>query len=271
MNWFHQLYLQIGLNDIFDIIIVSIMLYQVLLIIQGTRAVQMLIGLLLLFVLYWFGVNFELYALNWLLEHFFDSFIVILVILFQDQIRSALASVGGRGLFPKYAENKNDSEAFEEVIEACNVLSKKKIGALIVFERTNGLLNYINTGTKLNSQLHADVLYAIFQSSSPLHDGAVIISHGKISAAGCFLPLSKNIEIDRHLGTRHRAALGVSELTDAVVVTVSEETGKISLCLNGSFYECNSENALRQYLNHIWLNDKLDKNLKPIVIKEAGK
>ena len=270
MTWFQQLYLQVGVNDIVDIFIVSILMYQVLLIVHGTRAVQMLFGLLFLIVLYWLGVSFRLYSLSWLLEHFFDSFIIILVILFQDQIRSALASVGGRRLFFSGADGKGDDFNFEEIIEACNVLSKQKIGALIVFERTNGLLNFINTGTRLGSQVHSDILYAIFQSSSPLHDGAIVISRGKIAAAGCFLPLSKNIEIDRHLGTRHRAALGVSEITDAIVITVSEETGKINLCLGGNFYECPSENALRQYLKHIWLNNKLDQSLTPIKVQEGG-
>lgn len=271
MNWLHQLYMHIGFNDVVDIIIVSIMMYQVLLIVQGTRAVQMLVGLIFLFFLYWMGVRFRLYSLNWLLEHFFDSFIVILVILFQDQIRAALATVGGRRFFFTSSDNKQQGINFEEVIEACSVMSKQKIGALIVFERTNGLLNFIKTGTKLNSEIHSDILYAVFQSTSPLHDGAIILARGKVAAAGCFLPLSKNIEIDRHLGTRHRAALGISEITDAVVVTVSEETGKISLCINGQYYDCPSENSLRQYLNHIWLNDKLDKNLKPISVQEPVK
>lgn len=246
---------QIGLKDVIDIIVVALIIYQVLIIVHGTRALQMLIGVGVMVVLFWMAVSFKLYSLNWILGHFFDSFFIIAIIIFQDQIRSALATMGtGKGLFFSRSVVDLDREV-DEVVEACGPMGREKIGALMVFERKQGLGNYIDTGTKLDSKLHSDLLYAIFESSSPLHDGAVIVRQGRLVAAGCFLPLSKNIEVDRHLGTRHRAALGVSELTDAVVVTVSEETGRVNVCVNGVFHYCPDLGVLRQNLRRLLLED----------------
>ncbi len=239
-----------------------------MLIVRGTKAAQMIIGLGLLFCLFWLGITFKLYSLNWVLAHFFDSFFIIVVVLFQDQFRSALASVGTRrNILTIFSKDEHDFE-IDEIVEACGALSKEKIGAIIVIERAHGLLNFVNTGTRLDSKIHSDIIYSIFESSSSLHDGAMIIQNGKISSAGSFLPLSKNFDIERHLGTRHRAALGLTEITDALVVTVSEETGKINLCVEGIFYLCKSEKELGQYLRHIWSNESLDTNLRPIKTKD---
>ena len=134
------------------------------------------------------------------------------------------------------------------MVAACLALSKERTGAVIVFEKNHGLLNYTSTGTRLDAKVHSDLIYSLFQYKSPLHDGAIIIYNGLIQAAGCFLPLSKNVEIDRHYGTRHRAALGITEISDAVVVTVSEETGKINICYNGVFHAMDTEELLRKYL-----------------------
>jgi diadenylate cyclase len=258
----------LNFKDLIDILIVTVLIYQLLLIVRGTKAAQMIVGLGVLFILFWFGITFKLYSLNWVLAHFFDSFFIIVVVLFQDQFRSALASVGmRRNLITVFAKDEYDFE-IDEVVEASGALSLEKIGALIVIERNHGLLNFVNTGTRLESRIHSDIIYSIFESSSSLHDGAIIIQNGKISAAGCFLPLSKNFDIERHLGTRHRAALGLSEVTDAIVVTVSEETGKINLCVEGIFYLCKSEKELGQYLRHIWSNESLDSTLKPIKTKD---
>jgi diadenylate cyclase len=218
-------------------------------------------GLAFLVFLYWTAVSYKLYSLNWLLSHFFDSFFLIAIIIFQDEFRAALASVGtGR---KKWFTKKNNEDELpvEEIIDAALVFSKEKIGAIMVIERTQGLANYISTGTTLRSDIHSDILYSIFQSRSSLHDGAVIFSNGKIAAAGCFLPLSKNIEIDRHMGTRHRAALGLSEQTDAVILTVSEETGDINLCLEGQFHICSSAGIIRHFLRHLLEGEKLDDSL----------
>ena len=252
---------QVSIKDVCDILIVSVLVYQALLIIHGTRAVQILIGIGFLFILFWIALSFKLYSLNWILSHFFDSFFIISVVLFQDPIRAALASAGGGRTLTGFFTRKENSLDFEELVEACGVMGREKIGALIVLERTNGLVNYMNTGSKLEGNLHSDMIYAIFQSASPLHDGAVIISDGKLKAAGCFLPLSKNVEIDRHLGTRHRAGLGISEVTDAIAIIVSEETGDIHLCIAGAFHHCKNENVLRLYLKQIWYNNKIESNL----------
>lgn len=252
MNFFSLMIKQVTLKDFFDISIVALMIYQVLNIVQGTRAVQILFGMVFLSILYSIGVNYNFYTLNWILDHFFDYFFVIFTILFQDQIRAALANIGtGKKIF-RFFERTSVSLDFEEVIRVASVLSKEKTGGLIVIERKNGLENYVQTGTRLDANVHSDLIYSIFQQKSPLHDGAVIIKENTLLAAGCFLPLSKNVDIDKHLGTRHRAAIGISEVSDAVVVTISEETGKISTCVNGVFSLCATENDLRKrLLNYI--------------------
>lgn len=268
MNLLSPILVNINFKDLIDIFIVAIIIYQLLLIVRGTKAVQMIMGLIVLFVLFWIGITFKLYSLNWVLAHFFDSFFIIVIVLFQEQFRSALASVGTkRDLLSFFSKQEYEFE-IDEMVEVCGALSREKIGALIVIERTNGLLNYVNTGTRLDSKIHSDLIYSIFESSSSLHDGAMIIQAGRIAAAGCFLPLSKNFDIERHLGTRHRAALGLSELTDALVITVSEESGKINLCIEGVFYLCKTEKELGQYLRHIWNNEELDQALRPIITKD---
>ena len=146
-------------------------------------------------------------------------------------------------------------EQVEEVVLACTALSREKTGALVVFEKNHGLLNYVQTGTKLDSRIHSDIIYSLFHQSSPLHDGAIILYDNRIQAAGCFLPLSRNVEIDRHYGTRHRAALGITEVSDAVVVIVSEETGRINLCHLGVFYYMEDENMLRKFLRKFLSED----------------
>jgi len=268
LNFLTTFLSHLNFKDLIDIFIVTILIYQLLLIVRGTKAAQMIVGLGVLFALFWLGITFKLYSLNWVLAHFFDSFFIIVVVLFQDQFRNALASVGTRrNVFAVFSKDDHEFE-IDEMIEACGALSREKIGALVVLERTHGLLNFVNTGTRLDCRIHSDIIYSIFESSSSLHDGAIIIQNGKIAAAGCFLPLSKNFDIERHLGTRHRAALGLTEVTDALVITVSEETGKINLCVEGIFYYCKSEKELGQYLRHIWSNENLDSSLRPIKTKD---
>lgn len=236
-----------NISDLVDILVVAIILYRFFFIIQGTRSVQVLVGTAAITTLYWFSLSFELYSLNWLLKHFFDYFFIILIIIFQEQIRAALAVLGQARFMGRKKQDLYNNQ-IEEVVTACSALSRERTGGLIVFERYHGLLNYSTTGTKLDSRIHSDIIYSIFQTTSPLHDGAVILFQDRIQAAGCFLPLSKNIELDRHLGTRHRAAMGVSEVSDALVVIVSEETGRISICFNGNFIECDDEKELRKQL-----------------------
>jgi diadenylate cyclase len=235
MELFESLMRQIEFKDGVDILIVATLIYQILLIIRGTRAVQMLIGFFAMTLLFWLGQRYELYSLNWILSNIFDSLLIIVVIVFQEQIRMAFANIGSGGRFFEGIGQVSVEEGLNELVDVVAVLQKKKIGALIVLERRNGLENYADSGSRLDAELHSDLLFSIFQTHSPLHDGAVIVSKGRIRAAGCFLPLSKRMDIDRGFGTRHRAALGISENSDAIAITVSEETGKIHICHSGKY------------------------------------
>lgn len=241
------------LKDLIDVVVVSFLIYQLLLIIRGTRAAQMLFGIGAMLAMFWLATSFRLHALNWILSHFFNSFFIILVILFQDQIRSALARFGtGRQILRFGSKSRvADMADLEEIIEACEACAKEKIGGLIILEKDQGLMNFISTGTRLDAEIHSDMLYAIFQSRSALHDGAIILSRGKVAAAGCFLPLSKNVEIERHMGTRHRAAVGISEVTDCIAIVVSEETGRISIANEGELIQCEDVSHLRQNLERL--------------------
>lgn len=226
-------------------------------IMKGTRAIQMFLGLMLLFVLYWTGLTFNLYSLNWLLEHFFNYFIIIIIILFQDQVREALANLGlGRSFYQKSLIESEHN--IEEIIEALKVFQEEGIGALIVIERNNGLLNYIKSGTEIYSKINFDLFYSIFFPKSPLHDGAVIISQNKIASAGSFLPLSKKVDIDRKLGTRHRAALGITEVSDAVALVVSEERKEIKVFVGGEEKVCESLSMLRGMLRELYTKERSD-------------
>ncbi len=242
------------LSDMIDIFIVSLIVYNMLLIIRGTRAVQIISGIIILAILFWLSIYYKLFALNWILSHFFEYSIFILIILFQDQIKNALASFGGTSFFSKKDASKFEI-AIEEVVLACTALAKEKTGALIVFEKNHGMAAFSATGTTLVCKPHSDIIYSIFQKNSPLHDGAMIIVEGRIQAAGCFLPLSKNVEIERHYGTRHRAALGITEVSDAVVVIVSEETSKINICYNSTFYQMETEEKLRRFLKRFLMEE----------------
>ncbi len=240
------------LLDLLDILVVALIMYRFLIIIQGTRAYQMLFGIIALAFLWWFSQLNELYSLSWILQNFFDYLFIIIIVLFQEQIRSALVSITSTKFIGRSGRSKFDQQ-IEEVVAACSALSRERTGALIVFEKNQGLLNYSSSGTRLDCRVHSDIIYSIFQTNSPLHDGAIVIFNGFIQAAGCFLPLSKNVEIDRHYGTRHRAALGVTEVSDAVVVTVSEETGKINICYGGVFHYVENEELLRKNLRKFLL------------------
>lgn len=238
--------------DLIDIFAVAFIIYRLLFVVQGTRAYQMVSGIVALGLMWWLSQYYELYSLSWILQKFFDYLFIILIVLFQDQIRSALVSISSTKFLGHSGQSKFDQQ-IEEVVAACMALSRERTGAIIVFEKNHGLLNYSSSGTRMDSRVHSDIIYSIFQSKSPLHDGAIIIYNGVIQAAGCFLPLSKNVEIDRHYGTRHRAALGITEITDAVVVTVSEETGRINICYNGIFHYMENEDNLRKYLRKFLL------------------
>ena len=217
--------------NIVDILVVAYIFYRMMLLIKGTRAVQIIVGILTLLILTFLAQFLHLKALDWLFEKFWYAAVVILVVVFQPEIRSALAQLGshrwGKILVPSELGFVN------EVIEAVKEFNNEHTGALVVFEQDTGLRNYIETGTIINAHVSKELLRSIFNTRSPLHDGAVIIQNARLIAAGCVLPLSHEPDISKILGTRHRAAVGLSEISDAIVIVVSEETGKISVAREG--------------------------------------
>ena len=234
-------------EDIFDIAIVAFIVYRLLLFIKGTRAVQMLIGLGVLVAGFFISKQAELFTTHWLFSNFFDYFVFILIVLFQDDLRRVLIKVG-KNPFLLTSNSESQLEMVDEVARAATKLAKDKVGALIVIERETGLKNFVDTGSIIDARVRAEILYSIFLVKSPLHDGAVIINGDRIAAAGCFLPLSKNPDIDPQLGTRHRAAIGLTEETDAVVVLVSEEAHAVHLVYSGQIIKNLSEQQIRDQL-----------------------
>lgn len=220
----------IGWTDVFDIVIIAILIYYVLFLIKGTRTMQTLVGVIFLVIIYYASQLMHLRSLHWILRNLFGYFVLTLIILFQQEIRMALARIGIPFLRRR---QKLHASFLEDVILAAESLSSKRIGAIIVFEREIGLKNYISTGIPLDSLISYDILLSIFMPKSPLHDGAVIIQGNKIAAAACYLPLTTEAHLAKELGTRHRAAIGITEETDAVVIVISEETGKISFVYSG--------------------------------------
>lgn len=235
------------LIDVLDIGLVAFIVYRILLLIRGTRAMQMLTGLGILGIAFFVSSTAELFTTHWVLSYFFDYLILIVIVLFQDDLRRALTHVGKNPFFSA-ASAVEEREMVDEIARVASRLAKERIGALIVIERETGLKNFIDTGSKLDARVKMELLYSIFVPSSPIHDGAVIIREGRIAAAGCFLPLSKDTNIDKRYGTRHRAAFGLTEDTDAIVVLVSEEAGEAHLAKNGKLTTNLNEQELRQSL-----------------------
>jgi len=220
------------LVDLLDILIVAFIIYRIILLIKGTRAVQMLLGLAVILVVYVVSQVVGLYTLHWFLDNFLSSIILVIIVIFQSDIRRALMHVGRNPFFAGMSF-REEKEVIEELAQASAVLASRRIGALIVIERETGLKDFLEIGTELDARVSSDLIVSIFHPSSPIHDGALVIQQGRVTRAGCFLPLSQNPDISKTLGTRHRAAIGLTELVDAVVIVVSEETGKISVVLGG--------------------------------------
>jgi len=242
------------IRDTIDIGLVALAIYWLLLLIRGTRAVQILVGLIVLMAASAASEYFELVTLRLILEYFLPSAALIIIVLFQHDIRRALARLGG-GLFPSVSAEQ-ESQIVEDVVRAAQALSQKRIGGLIVLERETGLLDQIEGGTSLDAEVSKDLLVALFQPYSPLHDGAVVIQRGRIAKAGCILPLTLRSDVPEGLGTRHRAAIGITEETDAVVVVVSEETAGISLVASGEILRNLDAPRLRGALSRALASDR---------------
>ena len=237
--------------DIIDVIILTLILYRLIIMVQGTRTSQIVIGLSLVGLAYYLSRAFDLRALSWIFTSLINSLVVIIIVIFQSDFRNALAQVGKTSIFREKDRFQSES-ALDIVIKTCNHFSRNKIGALIVFENEVGLKNYTSSGTKLDANISSLLLISIFNKLAPLHDGAAIINkHGKIQFAGCILPLTTRLDLSSRTGTRHRAAIGLSEETDAVILTVSEETGKTSMVYRGEIQEMDSNYLLKEKLDRI--------------------
>lgn len=229
-----RLIASMGLADIFDILIVAVLIYWVIGFIRRTNSSKVANGIVILMLALWLSGVLKLTVTNYILRAVFEIGVLAVIILFQPEIRRALEKVGSRGFsFLGKEQGFSMESAIMQTVFACQEMSRSRTGALIVFERDNRLGEAISTGTQLDARVSSELLRNIFYDKSPLHDGAVIIKDGRIAAAGCMLPLSSNANLSRDLGMRHRAALGMSEHSDAVVAIVSEETGDISLAVEG--------------------------------------
>lgn len=244
-------------QDIIDILIVTVIIYRIILLIRGTRAVQMLIGIVVITIIYFISRELDLLTLNWLLRTFLSSIFLIVIIVFQRDIRRVLTQVGKT---PFQKQQGLMAQDLNEITKAAAHLSRRRIGAIIAIERETGLRDYIESGHLIDAKVSRELLISIFLPTSPIHDGGVVVYNGRINSAGCLLPLSNNPYIAKRYGTRHRAALGLSEETDAVVIVVSEETQEISLAQNGSITVLKDEEALAQELHTIFIPPDLPGN-----------
>ena len=254
--------------DIVDILVVAYVVYKCIELFRETQSGQLFKGILVLVVLYVFAKWFDMVSINWILVKVFEYGIIALAVIFQPEIRRALEKVGrsnwGKlGRSQSFADSQSEiNVAIDAVCKACGTLQEQKTGALIVFEKSSLLGEIIDTGTVIDAKISPQLLCNIFYTKSPLHDGAVVLREGRIAAAGCILPLSSNENIASQLGTRHRAAMGMSENSDAVVVVVSEETGTISFSDTG---------ILKRNLTPITLREALKERLLPENESDTGK
>jgi len=234
---------------VLDIVVVATIIYQLIVFIKGTRAVQMALGLALIVVFFYFSRWVALETVSWMLTNILPYFVFAIIVIFQHEIRRALVRFGQAPLFGGFS-TINRNEFYDEIVLAVTTLATNQTGALIVIERDIGLKTYIESGIALDAALSYDLLVSIFNPSVPLHDGAVIIQNRRIAAGACFLPLTVKPRLSKELGTRHRAAIGVTEETDAVAIVVSEETGAISFAHDGEMERYIDPDTLRQRLRN---------------------
>jgi diadenylate cyclase len=236
---------EFGWWDLLDILIVAFLVYELLRFLRGTHAVQIALGGVVLMLLYWASILFNLQTVNWLLRTFLPFLVFGIIVVFQAEIRKGLAHLG-RAPFLGGAARRRQEEVVDEIVLAATRLASEHTGAILVLEREMGLRSYIETGISLDAVVTYDLLVSIFHPATPLHDGAVVIQGNRVAAAACFLPLTVHPELSRTLGSRHRAAIGLSEDTDAVAIVVSEETGTISLVEGGRIRRGLDGPALKQ-------------------------
>ncbi len=259
LEYFLGLFSNITFIDVLDMVIVSFIIYRAILMFKQTRAMALVKGILVLLVVTVIADLLNTATLSWLLNSLWTIGIIAIVILFQPEIRKALEQFGRTGIMiaPSFKQRPETeiNDAIEEVIKAVSVLSKNKIGALIVWERETGIRDYMETGISIDSLVSSSLLINIFIPKTPLHDGAVMIRKGRVVAAACYLPLTSNTNLSKELGTRHRAAIGISEYSDAVAIVVSEETGTISLAVDGEIFRFLDTSTLKEKLHHYLIED----------------
>lgn len=247
-----ELYNQMGgVWAVIDILVISVIIYRLLLLMRGTRAMQMVLGILILIGgAFLFSRVYPLTTLKWVMDKFYSSILIILVVLFQEDIRRVLSRMGKKS-FLASGDTVLSQQILDEITRAASALASKRIGALIVIERNIILSRYVDVGILLDARISKELVVSIFHTSSPLHDGAIIVQQGRVAAAGCFLPLTRDENVDPDLGTRHRAAIGISQETDAFVVAVSEESGTVSLVVDGHVSRDLDSRELRKALRNL--------------------
>lgn len=244
--------------DIIDIAIVAVCIYKLYMMIKETRAEQLVKGLVIIFIFVKISDSLKLYTVNWVLENMMTALAIMIIVVFQPELRKILETIGRSNILTKsFADIRGEKvdKCVEEIVHAVFSLSRQRIGALIIFERSTGLGDVVETGTVLNSAISSELLINIFIPNTPLHDGAVVIKNDTIKAAACFLPLSTEQSISKELGTRHRAAIGMSEKSDCMALIVSEETGGISIAEHGKINRYVDEPTLTKILTKLY-NDQ---------------
>lgn len=247
--------------NILDILLVWYVIYKGLTLIRGTKAVQLLKGIFVIFIIRVATVLLGLETLGWITNQIIDWGFLAIIIIFQPEIRRALEQIGRGKLFSRSSNLKEEQEQdrlIQAMSKSVGYMAKRRIGALVSIEKDTGLTDYIETGIPMNSEISSELMINIFIPNTPLHDGAVIVQKNKIAAAACYLPLSENPFISKELGTRHRAAIGISEVTDAITIIVSEETGGISLTVNGDIHRDLSLEEFEMRLRRAWFGDPND-------------
>ncbi|MFD1037732.1 diadenylate cyclase CdaA [Virgibacillus byunsanensis] len=233
-----------------DIALVWYILYKLIMLIRGTKAIQLLKGIAVVFIVRLLSSIFNLQTIEWITNEAISWGLIVIIILFQPELRRALEQLGRGNIFSRSSKSEEEilDQMIESIIQSCNYMAKRRIGALITIERETGVGEYAETGISINGKLTHQLLTNIFTPNTPLHDGAVIIKGDEIAAAACYLPLSESPFISKELGTRHRAAMGISEVTDALTIVVSEETGNISCTKNGELHRELNQESLRKFL-----------------------
>lgn len=251
---------QLRWQDIVDIVLVSIILYRMLVLIKGTIAARMLVGFSFLLIALFLAKYLQLYTIDWLIQSFWSQLVIAVIVLFQPEIRRALAQMGESPLLQSFT-SAEELKSLDEIVKASIALANRKIGALIVIEREVSLKEYVEIGTSLDARVTKELLLSIFHPSSPIHDGAVVIKGNRVVAAGCFLPIRLGTGVSKAFGTRHRAGIAITEETDSVAIVVSEETGTVSMAMDGKLNSPLDLGTLRDVLTELFTVQKKSKTV----------